>query len=122
MHELSLCRSICRIGLRVCDGRAVQQVTVDVGALRQVVPAALIQAWQFVTADTLLADSRLVVNDIPAVITCQVCGARTTLRQPFMVCGSCGSADVQVLSGREFLVRSIDVDDRRRPRKQDKEQ
>lgn len=96
----------------------MRQVTVDVGALRQVVATALIQCWGFVTADTLLADSRLVVNDIPAVITCQECGTRTRLRQPFMVCGKCGSTDVTVVSGREFMVRSIDVDDARAQNKE----
>jgi len=111
MHELALCRSISRIGLRACNGRRVHQVTIDVGALRQVVTPALVQCWGFVTADTLLAESRLVVNDIPAVITCQQCGVSTTLHQPFMVCGGCGSKDVSVVSGREFMVRSIDVDD-----------
>jgi len=111
MHELALCRSISDIGLRACDGRPVVRVTVDVGYLRQVVPSALQQCWGFVTYGTLLEQSELVVNDIPAVVACQVCGHRTQLKQPFMVCESCGGTDVHVVSGREFLLRSIDVAD-----------
>jgi len=111
MHELALCRSISSIALRACNGRRVRQVTIDVGALRQVVAPALVQCWSFIAADTLLAESRLVVNDIPAVIACQRCGLRTTLRQPFMVCDACDSKEVTVVSGREFMVRSIDVED-----------
>ena len=112
MHELAICESISRIGLRACDGRRALTVTVDVGALRQVVAPALTQCWGFVTADTPLAGSRLVVNEIPAVITCRHCGVRTTLQQPFMVCDDCGSLDVTVITGRELLVRSIDVENK----------
>ena len=111
MHELALCSSISHIGLRACGGRRVTQVSVDVGALRQVVAPTLVHCWGFVTAGTPLAGSRLVVNDIPAVIECQSCGARTHLEQPFMVCGSCGGQHVDVVTGREFLVRSIDIAD-----------
>lgn len=110
MHELAICKSISRIGLRACDGRRALSVTVDVGALRQVVPAALTQCWGFVTTGTKLAGSALVVNEIPAVIACLKCQTRTTLRQPFMVCDACGATDVAVITGRELLVRSIDVE------------
>jgi len=109
MHELALCRSILGIGVRACGGRPVSSVTVDVGALRQVVGPTLVQCWEFVTPGTPLAGSRLVVNDIPAVIKCVQCGAQTLLAQPYMICGTCGSGQVDVVTGREFLLRSIDV-------------
>jgi len=109
MHELALSRAILDIGLRACGGRQVMTVTVDVGALRQVVAPSLVQCWGFVTADTPLAGSRLVVKEIEAVIECQACGASTQLVQPYMVCGSCGGQQVDVITGREFLLRSIDV-------------
>ena len=109
MHELALCRSILDIGVRACGGRRVTKVTVDVGALRQVVPPTLVQCWGFVTANTALAGSQLLVNEIPAVIECHTCGQRTQLTQPYMVCGSCGGQQVDVISGREFFLRSIDV-------------
>ena len=109
MHELALSRAILDIGLRACDGRQVTSVTVDVGALRQVVAPSLVQCWRFVTADTPLAGSRLVVNEIEAVIECDTCGACTQLVQPYMVCGSCGGQQVDVITGREFTLRSIDV-------------
>jgi len=109
MHELALSRAILDIGLRSCGGRRVTSVTVDVGALRQVVATSLVQCWGFVTADTSLEGSQLVVNEIEAVIECESCGARTRMVQPYMVCGSCGGQQVDVITGREFLLRSIDV-------------
>ena len=108
MHELALTQSIRDISLRACGGRRVTGVTVDIGALRQAVAPALVQCWGFIVAGTLLEGSRLVVNEIDAVIKCEECGATTRLTEPFMVCG-CGSRRVSVLNGHEFLVRSIDV-------------
>jgi len=110
VHELSLCRSIGGIVQRAAQGRPVQVVEVDVGALRQVVPTTLERCWSLV-ADANLKGSRLEVHHIPAVLRCRVCGAQTTLTDlPLFECEACGSVDVEVVSGEEFMVRSIVLD------------
>jgi hydrogenase nickel incorporation protein HypA/HybF len=45
------------------------------------------------------------------VIRCRGCGAETTLEVPLMLCSSCSSDDVELLSGEEFLVVSLDLSD-----------
>jgi hydrogenase nickel incorporation protein HypA/HybF len=110
MHELSLCRSIERIVSRAAGSRRVHEVEIDIGALRQVVPATLEHCWSLVTRGTALADARLVVNDIAATLRCRECAASTVLSDsPVMMC-SCGGYDVDVVSGEEFAVRSIEVE------------
>jgi hydrogenase nickel incorporation protein HypA/HybF len=111
MHELSLSRAIAGIVTRAAAGRHVRAVQVDCGALRQVVPETLAACWDLVVATTPLEGARLEVNEIPARLACADCGATTTLdRLPLMVCAACGSRDVTVTTGEEFLVHSIDVD------------
>ena len=110
MHELALCRSVVGIVERARGGRGVSLVSLDVGELRQVVPETLIHCWGVVTRGTPLAGSRLAVTSIPAAIDCRGCGNSTQLDDvPIMVCPICGSIDTVVVSGEEFLVRSIDV-------------
>ncbi|UQE76465.1 hydrogenase maturation nickel metallochaperone HypA [Gordonia sp. PP30] len=110
MHELSLCRSISVIAERAAAGREVTTIHLDVGELRQVVPETLTYCWTIVREDTALADSVLCVNQIPAVIACDDCQAQTRMRGiPILVCGSCGSGHVAVVTGEEFLLRSLDV-------------
>jgi hydrogenase nickel incorporation protein HypA/HybF len=109
MHELALCRSISGIALRAAAGRRVRRVEIDVGALRQVVPPTLVNCWDIVRRNTPLANADLTVNFVPAVIACDECGAHTELTEPFLVCGTCGGSRVRVLSGKEFLVRSLEV-------------
>jgi len=108
MHELSICTSLAAIVERHAGGRPVTTVHLSVGQLRQVVPPTLEAAWGLVVADTPLAGSTLTIDHVPAVIRCQVCGTSTTIGVPVFRCG-CGSTDVEVTSGEELLVRSIDV-------------
>jgi hydrogenase nickel incorporation protein HypA/HybF len=109
MHELSLCAAIAGIVRESAADRAVTEVVLKVGHLRQVVPDSLELCWAMVTQDSDLDGVRLVIDHVPAVVGCGVCLTRTAIDAPVLVCGSCGSRDVELLSGEEFLVASIDV-------------
>ena len=111
MHELSLCRAIADAVTQHADGRTVERVRIQVGHFRQVVPDTLVYCWDIHTDGTDLAGSELEIVEIPAVIAC-ACGKQTTLTMPVLRCGTCDGVDVQLVSGEEFLIESIDVSDR----------
>jgi hydrogenase nickel incorporation protein HypA/HybF len=111
MHELSICSAIATTAAKHAEGRSVSQVTVRIGHLRQVVPDALQFSWEVVSSATDLKDAALVIEQIPAVVECTNCGARTTLDLPILVCENCEGSDVKLLSGEELLVVSIDLVD-----------
>ena len=115
MHELALCDAIARTATRNADGRPITQVTVRIGHLRQVVPDALRFSWDVIArseaTDSSLSDAQLVIEEVPAVVTCEACGSQTTLSDPILVCGSCGTFDVTLLSGEELLVVSLELAD-----------
>jgi hydrogenase nickel incorporation protein HypA/HybF len=108
MHELALCQAIIGTVERHADGRRVEQVDVRIGHFRQVVPDSLQFSWELLTAGTDLVGCRLVIDHVPAVIECRACGQATTLELPILVCSSCESSDVTLVSGEELLVASID--------------
>jgi hydrogenase nickel incorporation protein HypA/HybF len=109
MHELAVCEAIAETVRDRAKGRVPASVRVRIGYLRQVVPDSLVFSWEMVTAGTDLQDSELVVDYIPAVVTCQACDARTTLEAPVLVCAKCESTDVELVSGNEFDLASFDV-------------
>ncbi len=110
MHELSLCRSIRDVVERARDGRPVRAVNVQVGQLRQVVPETLVYCWGMLCAEGPLSGSQLVVDHVPVVLGCRDCGGRTTVGDSLeLVCGTCGSGSVDLLSGEEMLVTSVDL-------------
>ncbi|HWE66651.1 MAG TPA: hydrogenase maturation nickel metallochaperone HypA [Acidimicrobiales bacterium] len=109
MHELSVCDAIVGTTMKHAHGRPVTQVTVRIGHLRQVVPDALQFGWEILTDSTDLKGCALVIEQVPATVACQECGAESTLDMPILCCGSCGSFEVKLLSGEEFLIVSMDL-------------
>ncbi|MCL2735819.1 MAG: hydrogenase maturation nickel metallochaperone HypA [Propionibacteriaceae bacterium] len=112
MHELALCRSIATIAERAADGKKVAVVELDVGQLRQVVPETLTYCWSIVSQATPLDGSRLDIRYLPGTLSCRDCGAQTQLAGlAILKCATCASASVDVVSGEEFIVRSLVLED-----------
>jgi hydrogenase nickel incorporation protein HypA/HybF len=109
VHELSVCEAIVGTTITRAEGRPVTQVTVRIGHLRQIVPDALQFGWEMLTADTDLKGCELVIEQIPARVACRSCHAETTLDMPILMCGTCESFDVRLLSGEEFQIASMEV-------------
>ena len=112
MHELSLSSAILDTVLRHAEERKVNAVDLTVGALRQVVPSSLEFYWGIVTRETVCEGSVLNLTEIDATVKCKECEAEPwTLEQPIFRCPACGGSDVEVLTGTEFFVDSIDVEE-----------
>lgn len=111
MHELSLCRSIYDIVERARADRPVATVHLQVGQLRQVVPATLEYCWSIVTETTPLAGSALDIDHVPVRLDCRGCGERTTVEHHLVLtCAVCDGGDISLHTGEEFLVTSIDLE------------
>lgn len=110
MHEIALSTYIADIVSRAAGGRSVEIIRLEIGALRQVVPSSLEYAWGFVTRDTALAQSRLEITWIDAVVECG--NGHTTVLDAAeylsMSCPMCGRP-VTVVAGNECRVRDIEV-------------
>ena len=109
MHEMSLCEAIAGAVNRHAGGKPVTSVLVRIGHLRQVVPDALIFCWQMLATGTELEGSVLEVESVPATVACKACGVETTLDMPIVACGECFSRDVELLTGEEFAVVSLEL-------------
>ena len=109
MHELSLSQSIGQIVRKHAAGRQVEVVHLKVGQLRQVVPDSLVYCWGLVNDGTECEGSVLDIDHVPAAIRCDECGGTTVLDEMRMSCAECGSSKVQVATGEEFLVTSIEL-------------
>jgi hydrogenase nickel incorporation protein HypA/HybF len=111
MHELSIAQAIADIALRHAAGRRVERVEVQVGHLRQVVPDALMFAFELVAAGTALDGAELVIEDVEAVARCRACGAQTRQDGFPMRCGECSALDLEVVRGEELLVDALELEE-----------
>lgn len=90
------------------EGRRVHAVTVEVGALCAVVPKAMRFCFELAAEATVAEGAQLMLVEVPGVATCRTCGAEFHLSDPILLC-PCGSADVEIQSGRELRIRSMEV-------------
>ena len=104
-----MCEAIAGAVNRHAGGAPVSRVLVRIGHLRQVVPDALTFSWQMLTTGSELEGSVLEVESVPATVACRACGAETTLDMPIVACGQCYSRDVELLTGEEFAVVSLEL-------------
>lgn len=106
MHELSLASAIVDTVERHAGGERVSVITLRVGALRQVVPESLELYVDIVGRGTVCEGARLDVELVPARLAC--CGVEW--EPPSFRCPSCAGGG-EVISGDEFLVESIELEE-----------
>ena len=109
MHELSIADAIVQVAVRNARGRRVAKVEVKIGHLRQVVPSALAFAFELVSQGTTVEGAELQIEDVPARIACRSCAVDSLATQFPFACPGCGSLDVDVQSGEELLVDSLEL-------------
>ncbi len=112
MHELSLSGAIVNTVVKHAGDRRVTVVSLRVGRLRQVVPDTLEFYFGFVAQGTVCEGARLEQELIPARLRCASCERDWEIEVPVFMCPGCGAAGrVEVASGDEFEVESIEVEE-----------
>lgn len=91
-------------------GVLIEAIHLKLGALAGVVKDALLFSYDVACEGTALAGSRLVIEEVPAVVYCAACQAERTLAamQPFC-CSVCDSPTPQVMQGRELEVVALEI-------------
>jgi hydrogenase nickel incorporation protein HypA/HybF len=111
MHELAITQSVVEAVTERTGSAQVTSVRLRVGRLAGVVPDALRFCFELVTAGTPLECATLEIEQPEGRGRCRTCGAEFALRDLVLLC-DCGSAEVEVLSGRELSVESVMLADR----------
>ncbi|GAA5198837.1 hydrogenase maturation nickel metallochaperone HypA [Arthrobacter gyeryongensis] len=108
MHELSITQSLVDAVLERTGERTVTGVNLRIGPLSGVLPDAMRFCFDIVSAGTSLAGAQLKIDEPQGLARCRSCGTEFELADLILLC-PCGSADVEVLSGRELMVMSVEV-------------
>jgi hydrogenase nickel incorporation protein HypA/HybF len=115
MHEMGIALQIIDIAAASipADMRAgrVERVNLKIGRLSAVVPDSLRFCFEIASKDTRLAGAELSIEEIPVVARCRECDARWTIAEPVFVCKACNSGSLEILSGRELDIVSIEITD-----------
>jgi hydrogenase nickel incorporation protein HypA/HybF len=113
MHELSIALAILDIAEEEAGRRSgrVAAIHLKLGRLSGVVEEALRSAFEMAREGTSLAQSELVIENVPLVVHCAACNADGSPGSLLMLCcPTCGKPAEEVVSGRELEVFALEME------------
>lgn len=113
MHELAVTESIAAICFKhaqMNNARRVLKVNIKLGELTGIVDHFVSFYWDMVTKDTVAQGAELVFTKIPVRAYCSPCKEEFPVEKYDLTCPGCGKADTELISGREFLVESLEIE------------
>ena len=84
-------------------------MNLKVGKLSAVVPDSLRFCFEIATQETPLSGAALHIEEIPVTAWCKDCNTEWTITGPIFTCQKCGSGSIEVISGRELDIESIEI-------------
>ncbi len=113
MHELSLVASICDVldtKIKEYGVDKVIQVNLVVGELTGVEAFMLEACFEMYVQATPLEGAKLVIERQPVKLKCLTCGNEYESKIPFANCTACGNKNIEIISGKQFYIDSIEAE------------
>ncbi len=115
MHEMGIALEILNVARAAIPadmaGQSVERLNVRVGRLTGVIPESLRFCFQVARQETPFARATLNIEEVPVEAVCRDCGARTRIETAQFLCRACGSGQIQVVTGTELMVMSVELAD-----------
>ena len=89
----------------------VERVNLKVGKLSAVVPDSLRFCFEIAAKDTPLSGAELHIDEIPVIAVCRECHTKWRINEPAFRCKECESGSIDIVSGRELDIESIEIAD-----------
>lgn len=113
MHEMGIALQIVEIATASIPPDAgpvrVERINLKIGKLAAVVPESLRFCFDVAVKDTPLDGAQLAIEELPVVAKCNDCHEQWTIRSPAFKCENCDSGSLEILSGRELDIESIEI-------------
>jgi len=112
MHEMPIVRKIVKIAERHArenGAKIVKRLVLQIGELSSVVPDAVRLCYPMCTDETILKNAVLEIEIVPAIGICQQCSGEYNLVKNEFKCPECQSEKWEISSGRELLIKEIEV-------------
>ena len=113
MHELSLCQSMLNIVNEQIAGKKlirVKKISLEIGELAAVDPAALHFSFDVVTKGTMAEKALLDIIVVDGEARCSICEKTVKLKRYYDACPDCGQFSLTITQGEALRVKSIEVE------------
>ena len=113
MHELSITQNILSIALEkanAVNASRVSKINLVIGELSGIVDECVEFYFDFLNKDTIAAQASLSFNHPPTRLRCRQCNTVFPPSNLDWTCTNCHAQSVEIISGRECYVESIEVE------------
>ena len=111
MHELKIAQDLSAIVLEAAEKENLSKVTkvsISFGQLIQIVPDIFEFAFREAVRGTVSQDAELTIEIVPVKMICNECRTDFEVKHSLFRCSFCGSTDLNILTGKELFVKSIE--------------
>lgn len=113
MHEMAMIERVLKITTQEAEkakARKVLRIHIRMGEYSDVVPQILKEYFEIASRETIAAGAEIVLRRTPAIVRCRTCHWEGPAVHGKVVCGDCGGSNLVMISGREFIVESLEVE------------
>ncbi len=113
MHEASITESLLSLAVekaKEAKAKKIISINLVVGELSGVVGDCVQFYFDVISKDTLADGAKLYFETKPTQIKCRKCGTVSTPTNHEWACSQCHETDVEIVSGRECYMESIEVE------------
>jgi hydrogenase nickel incorporation protein HypA/HybF len=113
MHEMGIATEIVRIVTEsipadMADPK-VARINLKVGKLAAVVPQSLTFCFEIAAKETPAQGAQLNIEEVAVSARCNQCQHQWQIAEPVFYCPECNSGSLEMLSGRELDIESIEL-------------
>ncbi len=122
VHEYSIAASILEHVLKIAEehgSNRISKITLEIGKLTLLNPEQLKFVFEVISKGTIAEGCKIDIVEIPGEIKCNSCGyngevqpietAHTNIDLLIFTCPMCGSADTEIINGKNCSIKSIEL-------------
>ena len=113
MHELEITRSLVSIALeeaKKANAQKLTSVSVVLGEMCGAVDQSVEFYFELMMKNTIGEGAKINFRKVPMVAKCCKCGNTVNPKDIFWECDKCHSMEIEMISGKELYIESIEVD------------
>jgi hydrogenase nickel incorporation protein HypA/HybF len=111
VHELSIAQSLLEIIVDESKRHGLERINkviLQIGEFAAVVPESLKFCFELVSRDTVASGARIEIESVGITARCEKCDFSFDVQDQVFLCPRCGEPALDLLSGRELTVMSIE--------------
>lgn len=113
MHEMAITQSIYTIVLRAGTEAGVKKIhslKIRMGDYSEIVPSLVQEYFAILAKGGIAEGAQIEFIRVPLTVRCRTCGWQGEIDKRHIACRNCGGTDLELKTGREFYVESIEAD------------